>query len=932
MIETLTFLFTDIEGSTALLRRLGADRYASILRDHHEIVRRSIREHDGVEHGTQGDSFFAVFDSAATCVSAAIEIQLSLRAHSWPAGEELRVRMGIHSGTASHESTGLVGVDVHRAARIASVAYGGQIVLSSPSRELIAASRMPGIELIELGEHRLKDLGSAERLFQLCADGLESRFPPLRSIGNLDLAQNLPVSLSPFVGREHELAEIHALFDASRLVTLTGPGGAGKTRLGLQAAADMISADVEGVWCVELAAISDPEQVLGAVIDAVGLRPSREREPLEALLHAFGDLHALFVLDNCEHVIDAAANLAGQIVARCPGVRIVATSREPLGVPGELVYRVPPMSLPADEVSSAKDLRDSDAVKLFVLRARTHDSSFALTDEIAAVLASVCRRLDGIPLALELAAARAATMTIVDLHERLDQRFRLLTGGSRASLPRQRTLEATVGWSYDLLGEAERVLLCRLSFLPGSLDLRAAERICSFDGVETDVVTGLLESLANKSLLVVERAPSSVRFGMLETIREFAAAQLQGEHREREIRQLRRRHAEHFLMIAEEAESELYGAQQGNVMKRLDLEWENLRAALDQLSEDPEDAVLVMRLVVPLRRFLSTRLHREAVDRLQGALRHTDGIAEEIRLRALLAEATLLDFMPSEGQVPEDLRRKYEAVLLQSEGLGDARLRTETLVWLSNVEKRVGHEDLARELAAEALGLAKQLGEPRFIGFALHGAAVSRNTDAEARPFRLESADQFRAAGELTWLCGELLNLSRADYRSGRDLVEVRGMVEEATDVAEQLGSGLHLVELEGDLGVCDFFLGDFDRAQQRSRKALRLARQLGRAEWASNRLIFVLACCEVERSRLQTAARLLGATEKLLRDIPDHELMAAEWSQRERDALDTYVARLCDLLGAEAFAEAKHRGEALSFGEVADLALGRTTAEPAAV
>jgi len=503
-VETLTFLFTDIEGSTVLLRRLGEGVYARVLADHHSLIRSGLAAHGGQEVGTQGDAFFAVFSSPKACVMAVVEMQQTLESHGWPEGERVRVRMGVHTGEAAQTVTGLVGLDVHRAARVAAVAYGGQVLLSETAAALVRDSLPPGAALRDLGAHRLKDLGRPEQIFQLHAAGMQIEFPPLRSLGNPALPNNLPAQLATFIGRDRELAEVRALVGSSRLVTLTGAGGSGKTRLSLQVAAELLDGSGDGVWLVELAAVSDEDAVAPAICRALGIAAQPGRPVPEILLDALAPQDVLIVLDNCEHLIGACAKTADAIVRHCPRVHLVATSREPLGIGGETIYRVPPLSLPPPGDGGLPAPGSSDAVALFAERAKEQGVGLVLDEETGPLMVSICTRLDGLPLAIELAAARLRSLSVGALHDRLDQRFRLLTGGSRTALGRQQTLEATVDWSYSLLTDAEQQLLRRLSVFAGSFDLDAAEAVCGFGDIEALEVTGLLGSLVDKSPAVAE--------------------------------------------------------------------------------------------------------------------------------------------------------------------------------------------------------------------------------------------------------------------------------------------------------------------------------------------------------------------------------------------------------------------------------------------
>jgi predicted ATPase/class 3 adenylate cyclase len=497
LVETRAFLFTDIEGSTALLGLLGEGVYAQVLADHHALIRSALAAHAGTEIDTQGDAFFAVFSSPRACVAAVLEMQQAIGAHAWPGGDQVLVRMGVHCGEAEQTAAGLVGLEVHRAARVAAVAYGGQVLVSETAAALVRDWLPPGTALKDLGSHLLKDLGRPERIFQLRAAGLRAEFPPLRSLDNPALQNNLPAQLSALVGRERELAEVRVLVESARLVTLTGAGGCGKTRLALQVAAELLDGSGDGVWLVELAAAADEDSVAAAISQALRLAAQPARPALDALLDALALQDVLIVLDNCEHLIDACAKTAELILRRCPRVHLVATSREPLGIGGETIYRVPSMSLPASEDPGTAG--SSDAVALLVERARSQGIDLSVDEETGPVMLSICRRLDGMPLAIELAAARLRTMSLASLHERLDQRFRLLTGGSRTALKRQQTLRATVDWSYSLLTGAEQLLLRRLSVFAESFDLGAAEAVCGFGDIDVLEVAGLLGALADKT-------------------------------------------------------------------------------------------------------------------------------------------------------------------------------------------------------------------------------------------------------------------------------------------------------------------------------------------------------------------------------------------------------------------------------------------------
>jgi predicted ATPase/class 3 adenylate cyclase len=679
--ETLTFLFTDIEGSTALLRRLGEDLYADVLAEHHHVIRSCLAAHGGREVSTQGDGFFAVFSSPRACASAVIEMQRGFGAHEWPAGEQLRVRMGVHFGEASENVTGLYGLEVHRAARIAAVAHGGQILLSATAAGLVRDSLPTGASLRDLGLHRLKDLGRSEQIFQLQSDDLQFEFAPLRSLDNPELPNNLPAQSAPFVGRSLEVAEVRRLVESVRLVTLTGAGGSGKTRLALQVAADVLDGSGNAVWLVELAPVSEQGAVASSIAQALGIMGQAGRPALETLLDALSSQSVFIVLDNCEHLIDDCAKVADAVLRRCPEIRLLATSREPLGIAGETIYRVPSMSLPdEDDDTGEVDPQGSDAVALFAERAAVQGVGFVLDRVSAPLVAEICRRLDGMPLAIELAASRLRALSLADLNDRLDQRFHLLTGGSRNAVPRQQTLLATVDWSYSLLTASEQKLLRRLSVFVDGFQLDAAEAVCACGDLDVFAVTDLVASLVDKNLVVAEPGDRALRYQLLETIRQFAAERLV-ESGGSEADELSRAHCRYFLSVAEAARAEFVGREQVRWIRRLNAEQGNIWRAIDHAAaaaDVSEGTEQVLRFGAALVRYWVENSQRE---------------------RAL-------------GVIAPALKRP--------EASADPSLRSTALASAAMIARGVDME-LALRLGEEAMEIADQLGEDRLL---IHAGTV----------------------------------------------------------------------------------------------------------------------------------------------------------------------------------------------------------------
>ena len=894
-----------------------------MLTDHHQLIRAALDAHGGKEEGTQGDAFFAAFTSPRACVAAALKMQRELRDFEWPGNERLRVRMGIHTGEAAEAATGLVGYEVHRAARIAAVGHGGQVLLSSAAAGLVEDALPSEVSLRDLGSHRLKDLGRPETIFQLVAEGLDSDFAPLRSLDNPELANNLPASLNTFIGRSVELAEVRQLVETSRLVTLTGAGGSGKTRLALQAAAELLDGSGEGVWFVELAPVSDPDQVPSTVMNVLQLRLESETAPLDSLLHSLRDQNVLIVLDNCEHVIDTVAKMADLIGRNCPRVSLVATSREPLGVDGERVYRVRSLSLPDEGVAVADDLEGSDAVELFLARARAHDSTFEIDDVVAPLVASVCRRLDGIPLAIELAASRLSSMSLDDLHERLDQRFRLLTGGSRNALPRQQTLGATVAWSYDLLTDPERDMLRRLSVFVGGFDLKAAEAVCVAGGLESFDVADLLSSLVNKSLVTAERASSSLRYRLLETIRQYAADQLIQIGGEEQTIRSRQLHAEHYLALCLEAAPELEGPKQGVWLRRLDLEYDNLLATFTTLLADPERTEDVVLLGVALFRFVYTRRNTIVPAYLRDALARDVHLPLAMRARAVFTLAWMTAAIGQEERSHQRASDLSEEAWALAQQVGDPYFRSEALTLRAFTWSDLENQVLALECAEAAVELARELKDPRRIGEATAAFVYAIKKPPETIDEILEALAIFRRFGDHSWISMMLIFLSLAQDDTVEGVREARDLNAEAMELAEEIGSTFHRLILWSNAGGFNHFLGDYDQALQYSRRALNLSRRSGVSVEHDYWSIFTLSCVATLQGHYLLGAQLAGAHDGI--EERASEPLGGYWSQAEINARNNNRALLREALGDDEYERAIAVGKGLNANRIYDLAMGRS-------
>jgi predicted ATPase/DNA-binding SARP family transcriptional activator/class 3 adenylate cyclase len=583
----VTFLFSDIEGSTSLWERQPQAMPAAVAR-HHAILQEAIASNGGVAFKVVGDQFQAAFRFAHQGVAAAVAAQQAVQAEAWPAATgPLRVRMGLHTGPAE-----LAGEDyavshtLNRAARVMAAGYGGQVLLSQETAGLVERELPEGVGLLDLGEHQLKGLQRLEHLYQVVAPGLREEFPRLPSARNH--LHNLPAQLTSFIGREQQIAEVNGLVRNRRLVTLTGSGGVGKTRLALKAAEGLLEAFPDGVFLVELAPLADPELVAQACLQALGVVGQPGVPITDSLVHYLGKKHLLLLLDNCEHLIAACTQLVDRLLKACPGLHVLATSREILSVPGETPYRLPSLEVPGRRaLPSLAELAQVEAVRLFVERAAQVAPGLVLTAENAGSIAQIGQRLDGIPLAIELAASRVRMMSVQQVASRLDDTFRLLTGGSRAVLPRQQTLKAMIDWSYNLLSCKERLLMQHLSVFAGGWSLEAAEAICA-DGEEGCIGSGgwvdsaevidLLAQLVDKSLVMAEAGERETRYRMLETIRQYARGRLLEAGSSGRIHD---RHLAYFGRLSARAEPHLRGKGMVGWLERFDGELDNVRAALE---------------------------------------------------------------------------------------------------------------------------------------------------------------------------------------------------------------------------------------------------------------------------------------------------------------------------------------------------------------
>ena len=818
----------------------------------------------------QGDALLVAFPRARNAVIAAVTAQRAIGRHAWPEGATPRVRMALHTGEPGRVAGEYIGVDVHRAARICAAAHGGQILLSLTTSTLIEGSLPPGVGLRSLGQHRLRDFQQPERIFQVLHPDLPTEFPPPRSLDVFP--NNLPRQLTSFIGRDREIAEVKRLLSTTCILMLTGSGGCGKTRLALQVAADLIDVYADGVWLVELAARGEAEFVPHAVASALGLREAPGRALREILLDYLRTREALLVLDNCEHLITACAELAEAFVRLCPRLRILATSREPLGVLGEKVWRVPSLSLPESRrMPSVEHMMQFEAIRLFIERATAVQPTFTLTPQNAGGVAAVCRRLDGIPLAIELAAARLRALSVGQIAARLDDRFGLLTGGSRTALPRHQTLRGTLDWSYDLLSPKERALLRRLSVFAGGWTLEAAEVVCTGEGVEAQDILDLLAQLVFKSLVLMDAQEGDVRYRLLETVREYSRDRLDESG---EAAGVRTRHLKWYLRLAERAEPELIGADQSLWLDRVGVEHDNLRAALEWSKAEERDGESGLRLARALWQFWYVRGHlSEGRGWLETMLSHSRDASAPARARALTAAGFLAC---RQGDYDGSIRLCTDSLALFRE-LGDLSGIGQALYALGMVAESQGDYEQAKTLLVESLAMGRQLGEKRRM-------AVSLNSIGEVAR------------------CQENYPAARTSYEESLALMR---------EVQDKRGIAITL----GNLGHVALYQRDYERAAKLFREALELARQLvfklGIAEYLAG-----LGGVAAADGRHERAARLLGAAEEML------SLLGAFLRPPDRAEYERSIAATRAGLNDTAFAAAWAEGKAMTLDQAIEYAL----------
>ncbi len=887
---TVTFLFTDIEGSIRLWDEHPQAMRPALAR-HDALLRQAIEDNDGAVFKTVGDAFCAAFAIAPDALAAALAAQRALHAEPWPEVLSLRVRMALHTGAAELRDEDYFGPPLNRVARLLSAGHGAQALVSAAAQELIRDALPASCSLLSLGEHRLRDLSRPETVFQLLHPDLPAEFPPLKSLDNPQLPNNLPEQITSFIGREKDIQAVKSLLDKTRLLTLTGSGGCGKTRLALQVAADVLEDCPDGAWFVELASLADPALVPQTVAQALGVREEPGKPLMQILAAALKAKRLLLVLDNCEHLLAACAQLVDTLLRSCPGVRVLASSREGLGIAGETVYRIPSLSLPdLKQRATPQSLSAYESVRLFVERAMAALPAFAVTNQSAPALAQLCVRLDGIPLAVELAAARVRSLSVEDINNRLGHRFRLLTGGSRTALPRQQTLKALIDWSYDLLSEQEKTFLARLSVFAGGWTLAAAEKVCSGEAIEDWEALDLLSSLVDKSLVLALEKDDSVRYRMLETVREYAAVKLKEAGEEQA---LRGKHRDWFLALSEEAEPQLTGSEQGEWLNVLETEHDNLRAALQESLSPPQGSEGSLRFCGALWRFWLTRGYlAEGREWCEDALGREAAIERTAEKAKALNGAGVL--ATNQGDYSA-ARAYYEQSLEVRREVGDRLGIAASLNNLGIMAREQGDYAAARTHLEQSLEIQREIGARQDISRSLGnlGNVASDLGDyAAARAYFEQSLKIFREIGDRQSISNSLWGLGNVALNHA-DFAASRAYYEQSLEIKREIGNRQGIAE---SLEVLASLTFDSNND---------VAAPLGTATAAIN-----------TESRVQRAARIWGAAQALREEI------GAPQSPGEQAEQEGRIATARETLGEDAFAAAWTEGRAMTTEQAVEYAL----------
>jgi len=904
---TVTFLFSDIEGST---HRWEAHReaMASAVARHDALMQAASKRHGGFVFKTVGDAFCIAFRQPEAAIAAALEAQRALNAEDFSSVDGLRVRMAIHTGTADERNGDFFGPAINRVARLLGIGHGGQVLVSGTATDLLQGVMPPQSSLRDLGQHRLRDLSRPEQVYQLIAAGLLDMFPQPRSLDVLP--NNLPRQATSFIGRDDVLTELKALLAKSQVVTIVGTGGVGKTRAALQIGADLLDGSGDGVWFVDFAPLGGAEYVVPEIALVLNVQPQHGRSLLDQVRLYLRSKRLLLILDNCEHVVTEASRAVAAILKDCSQVKVIATSREGLNIHGEQVYRMPSLSLPSlEEQPSAEEALRYGAVALFVARASAADARFTFTDDKAAIVTDICRRLDGIALAIELAASRVTILSVNQLSQRLDERFRLLTGGDRAALPRQQTMRAAIEWSYELLAEEEKTLFRRLSIFQGGWMLEASAAVCSDEMLDEFSILEKLSSLASKSLVVVDFHAETQRYRLFESLRQYGLERLKQRG---EFDVAARRHAEYFAQWGRQIRSTWSTIPEFLWHAQVDAEIDNIRAALGWSLMQRNSPMLGVALAENLWPFWIGRDLLEGRRWLEKSQSEVDPSANPaLSLAISLAMTRLMT-----GAYRKQQLAATEQALTVARALGDEPMLVRAIFYCAEALVSRNRLDEAEPLLMESLELARRLGDRLRAAAALHALGeIYRKRGLFDRARELMS--QALQMGEVIGGHNRAISLIDFAYleKLEGNLTRATELAQEAHRICEQLKDRRLGVLADNQLALYHLELGQLDEARLHARAALKVScdeQITDQIPWSIELLVGVA----VRQGAFERGAQLIGYAEAAAVQV------SRELDAQEQKDLDWLTQPLRDHFNADRLAKLAADGAAWSEDQAVEEAL----------